>query len=848
MIKEEAQTKRSKWHRRLIASSTAFLWRLILAFLKIVVLFLLFLIAFGGVLYYLYGKDLPDPERVRHYHAFETTKIYARDGQTLLYELIDPHAGNRTVVPFDRIPRVLKDATIAVEDANFYQHSGVDPRGIIRALWLNLKSGRIVSGGSTITQQLARTLFFRSREDEQSLPLHQRYERKVREAILSFRMNQKYSKDEILGLYLNEVYYGARAYGVEAAAQTYFDKHVWELSDAEATLLAGLPQSPSILNPFKNMDGARARQHITLDLMVKNHYLTPGQATTIRAEPITLITPTTKIVAPHFAFYVRDLLEEHYSPERLYRGGLNVTTTLNLYWQNQAQRIVQENIAALRESNATNGSVVILSPEGDILAMVGSVDYNDESISGKVNVALSRRQPGSALKPLIYATALQRGWTPATVIWDTPTEFTSGGTAYVPLNYDHAWHGPQRMRTALANSLNIPAVKALEFAGIEYFVYVARQMGITTFDDPSRFGLSMALGSNEVRLLELTDVYNTLRNGGRHRPANAILTVANSEGELLEQWGTTTPKQTLGRDGEQIAYLITDMLSDNQARRMMFGYNNVMELPDGRPAAVKTGTSNDWRDSWALGYTPDVTVGVWVGNNDNSEMHEIAGSNGAGLVWRDIMMAYHEGLKPKPFEQPDRITERTICVPTGKLATEACPYAVREKFIEGQEPVEPDVFFQSVKVGNDGSCLAMSYTPPEEVREARYVRYPPEFQAWAEHNGIAQPPTEPCPPPQRSSYAVATLQPIGASGVVSQTAVYITGTARYPYTLEVGQGESPSQWQHVSRGNSPIRRGLLGVWNSATTPPGIYTFRLRVTTPEGMQVESRQRIQYQATQ
>ena len=228
-----------------------------------------------GVLYYVYGKDLPDPERVRHYHAFETTKIYARDGQTLLYELIDPHAGNRTVVPFDRVPRVLKDATIAVEDANFYQHSGVDPRGIIRALWLNLKSGRIVSGGSTITQQLARTLFFRSREDEQSLPLHQRYERKVREAILSFRMNQKYSKDEILGLYLNEVYYGARAYGVEAAAQTYFDKHVWELSDAEATLLAGLPQSPSILNPFKNMDGARARQHITLDLMVKNHYLSP---------------------------------------------------------------------------------------------------------------------------------------------------------------------------------------------------------------------------------------------------------------------------------------------------------------------------------------------------------------------------------------------------------------------------------------------------------------------------------------------------------------------------------------------------------------------------------------------
>lgn len=810
-------------------------------------LVLLLLIVAGGTwLYHEYSQDLPDPQQIGRHRSFETTRLYARDGETLLFELVGPETGHRTVVPFERIPSMLKKATIAVEDVGFYENPGVDLRGIVRALWLNYQNQEIVSGGSTITQQLVRNILLPP-EDRSQIS----YDRKIREAMLAYRVNQEYSKNQILGIYLNEVYYGAQAYGVEAAAQRYFGKSVGNLTDGEATLLAGLPQSPTTFNPFTNMAGAKARQRVTLNLMVKYGYLTAQQSEAIYAEPIELVLPTTNILAPHFVFHVRDLLEQRYGPDLLYQGGLRITTSIDLHWQAEAQRLAQQHIQEgangnppLRERDATNAAVVILSPIGEVLAMVGSIDYNNAEIDGKVNVALSPRQPGSALKPIVYAAALQRGWTPATVIWDEPIRYElAGGGVYAPMNYDNSWHGPQRVRMALANSLNIPAVRTLEFVGVENFVEQATRMGITTFNDPSRYGLSMALGSVEVRLLDLSAAYNTFQNSGRYQEPVTILKVTNNRGEVLERWNPNPGRQVLGDQSEQIAFLISDILSDNQARWYMFGQGNVMELPDGRPAAVKTGTSNDWRDSWAVGYTPDVTIGVWVGNSDNTPMQEIAGANGAGEIWRDLMLAYHHDRMAQPFERPPGVVEQTVCADTGGLASDACPRPITEYFVASTEPHEIDVVYQTVRVGGDGACLAASYTPLSEVREVTYAVYPPTFRDWAKRAGIAQPPDQPCPPPQPTAdNAIAALAPLSDTVTAASSQIFLSGTAQFRFRLEVGAGPDPQAWQVISEGAGSVQDGLLGVWKTADFAPGMYTIRLLVTTPEGMDVIDTQTV------
>jgi 1A family penicillin-binding protein len=818
-------------------------WRLLLAFVHISILFSLALAALAWWLYSEYSKDLPDVHELGLHRPFETTRIYARDGQTLLYEMVDPQGGQRTLVSLDRIPSMLREATLAVEDAHFYEHPGVDLHGVLRAIFLNYRAQSIVSGGSTITQQLVRNVLLSPEERRRDVSEEQLYERKVREIILAYQVNQAYSKDEILELYLNEVYYGARSYGVEAAAQTYFGKHVWELSDGEATLLAGLPQSPTIFNPRTNMKGARSRQNITLGLMVKHHFLTPGQRDAIYAQPVTVVTPTTRLKAPHFVFYVRDLLEQHYASSLLYHEGLRITTSIDLHWQAEAQRIVQHHIAELQHRNAHNAAVVMLSPEGNILAMVGSVDYSDTEHGGKFNVATAPRQPGSALKPIVYAAAFQRGWNPATIIWDVPTSFENNGVVYEPQNYDNSFHGPQRVRMALANSLNIPAVKTLEFVGIDQFVSLAKHMGITTFNDRSHYGLSMALGSNEVRLLDLTAAYNTFRNGGHYQHPAAILRIETNHGETLEQQAPELEPQVLGPHGRQIAFLITHILSDNEARWYMFGRGNVMELPDGRPAAVKTGTSNDWRDSWAIGYTPDITIGVWVGNNDNSPMHEVAGSNGAGLIWRDLMLAYHQGQPVKPFHPPPGVVQRDICTITGTLADPACPHIITEWFVEGMEPSPMPVTYQTVRVAGDGSCLAAPYTPPEEAYDAEFPIYPPEFRDLARQHGVPQPPDQLCPP-ANPDQSILQLLPINDTGEVAGNQVFIHGTAQNSFTLEVGQGQNPQTWTLLMQGGGGVENGLLGVWDTTGFEPGEYTIRVRMMLTNGRMVEARQVVWY----
>ncbi len=817
-----------------------FFGRLLLAFVKLTLLAVELAVLAGLCVYAYYGRELEGLEAgIGRHRPAETTQIYARDGQTLLYELVDPQGGRRTVVDLQRIPRALRDATIAVEDANFYDNPGVDVRGILRAVLLNYQSQDVVSGGSTITQQLVRNVL---------LPPEQRteisFDRKLREAILAFKVSQKYSKDQILGLYLNEVYYGNQAYGVEAAAQTYFGKHVWELSEAEATLIAGLPQSPTVLNPLINLDGAKERQKVTLGLMVKYGTLRADQARAAYGAPLNFVPEQASLIAPHFVFYVRQLLEQRYGPDVLYRGGLRVITSLDLHWQAEAERAVRERIGELRARNATNAGVVMLSPEGQVLAMVGSVDYDDKTIDGEVNVTLAPRQPGSALKPIVYAAAMRRGWTPATVLWDVPSEFKlAGGQVYAPRNYDDSWHGPQRLRMALANSLNIPAVKAIEFVGVENFVEQAHALGITTLNDTSAYGLALVLGSGEVRLLDLANVYNTLRNGGYRRDPSPILRVINSHGEILENIGEAPGRQALGDQGEQIAYLLTDILSDNLAREYMFGPGNVMELANGRPAAVKTGTSNDWRDSWAVGYTPDVTVGVWVGNSDGQPMQEVAGVNGAGTIWRAIMDAYHEGRPILPFKKPSGIVTTEICAETGALAGEACPNRLAEQFVAGSEPTTSDVFMKAVKVAGDGNCLAAPYSPPDQVREHEFPVYPTEFQEWVAKNGVPQPPTAYCPPPASElGGGIAQISQPAASALITGTQALVRGTARGGYTLEWAAAASPEQWQPLASGAFGVVDGILGVWRVADLPPGDYLLRLRVSPPEGLVVEVKTNI------
>ncbi len=809
-------------------SSIIGLLALRLAELALVGTFALLVVGFS--VYRYYSRDLPDVSQLAAHRPFETTRIYARDGQTLLYELFD--AGQRTVVSLDEVPWALKAATIAVEDGSFYGNPGVDLRGIARALYLNRQEGAVVSGGSTITQQLARNVLMTPDERDD-----QTYSRKIREAILAWRLSRQYSKDQILSFYLNEVYYGNMAYGVEAAAQGYFSKSARDLNLAEAALLAGLVQSPTELNPLIAPDAAKARQRIVLDLMVRQGLVSRAQAEAAYAETITLRPAMVNIRAPHWVFYVLDQLEREYGPEMLRRGGLRVVTTLDPALQSLAEEAARARIAELRERDASNAAVVVIDPRSsEILAMVGSVDYNDESIDGQVNVATSPRQPGSALKPIVYAAAMMRGWTPATIIWDTPLDVNG----YRPRNYDNQFHGPQRLRYALANSYNIPAVKALQYVGIDAFIDLAHAMGITTLQERERYGLAVALGAGEVTLLDLTTAYTTFANGGLARPAAAILKVTTNRGEVLYAYDPPQGTQTLGPQGQAIAYLISDILSDNEARTPMFGPDSVMRLTDDRPAAVKTGTSNDFKDSWAVGYTPELVVGVWVGNTDARPMQEVAGANGAGTIWREIMERAHEGRPHVAFERPASVVEVEICRSTGLIAN-GCSDAVPERFVAGLEPRPQPGQYITLTVGGDGSCLATDQTPPEERREATFLLPPPDAQGWTG----AQPPTQPCPPPAaEGTPAVAAPSVVAAidaprAGETVGSTISVIGSAAGVYTLYYGVGAAPTEWIEISSGLGGVAHGVLGVWQTDTLPSGAYTLRLEVALPGNPPQEAR---------
>lgn len=563
--------------------------------------------------------------------VFQTTYLYARDG-TRLAELYGE--GRRTWAKIDRISPFLIDATIATEDATFFSNSGVDPARIAGAALQNMQGEGVVSGASTITMQLARNIFlgYEERYD-------QNLDRKILEAGLAAELTSAYSKNEVLEMYLNLLNYGHLAYGPEAAAQVYFGKSAGDLNLAEATLLAGIPQQPANLDLFVNFEGAKDRQKIVLALMVRHGFLSEEEADAAYAESVVLNTAVERqnVTAPHFVNYVLDQLESRLGREYVRRAGLHIHTTLDPALQAAAQEVVTDESAELQgRFDNNNAALVALRPgTNDILAMVGSLDFFNDGIDGQVNVAISLRQPGSSIKPILYATALNDNLiSPATVIWDTPITYTVGvDQTYTPLNYDRRMHGPVTTRAALANSFNIPAVKLLDGVGVARMLESAQAMGLQSLSrGPEWYGLSLTLGGGEVTLLDLATAYHTIANDGRYLPPRYILAISDGTGQSLWEDADLTGVQVIS---PAAASLTTDILSDNPARTPMFGANSYLALD--RPVAAKTGTTDDNRDAWTMGYTRYLVAGVWVGNTDGRPMNNATGASGAGPIWNAFM-------------------------------------------------------------------------------------------------------------------------------------------------------------------------------------------------------------------
>jgi 1A family penicillin-binding protein len=818
--------------RRKASRSTTLVQGFFIVALAFVITFLVSLgLAIAGYTYIAIG--LPAPEELRTRSAtFASTKIYDRNGG-LLYEVFDPQGGRRTLVPLEDISSDLRQATIATEDKRFYQHPGVDPIGIARAVWQNVTEKSIVSGASTITQQLARTVFLSPEERAQRT-----LSRKVKEAVLATEITRRYSPDDILEIYLNTIYYGNLAYGIEAAAETYFGKRAANLSLAEAALLAGLPQSPAIYDPFTNPEAAKARQSIVLGLMAEEGYITPAQAEAARSEELQFVAQRTDIQSPHFVTYVRQLLEQKYGSAVLYQSGLQVYTTLDPRLQGIAERAAREQVAAMADKHATNAALVAIRPiTGEILAMLGSVDFSNPEIDGQVNVALRLRQPGSAIKPVTYAAAFEKGWTPATLLMDVPTEFPDGANPpYKPTNYDEKFHGPVLVRTALGSSYNIPAVKTLQYVGLPVFLEMAHRLGIYSLNRPD-YGLSLTLGGGDVTLLELTGAYAAFANGGRRVPPVAVLRIVDNYGRVIEEYHPPEGQQIISPPH---AYLITSILSDNEARTPAFGPNSVLKLS--RPAAAKTGTTNDWRDNWTVGYTPDLVAGVWVGNSDNTPMARISGVAGAGPIWHNFMEEALADTPPREFTRPEGIETIEICADSGTVPSKVCPRKKWEIFAAGQGPLGPEHdIHQMVRIDRTTGQRATEFCPENLIEERYFQVYPLDGREWAEQHGIPQPPTETCtlhPGPAQ----VAIFQPLEGEQV--EGIVPVVGRANMPdfshYVVEYGVTHDPGAWGPVSGPhNTPVESGLLAQWDTRGLHNMGHSLRVLVFDHHGTVVEAR---------
>lgn len=616
--------------------------------------------ATAAALYHSFTESLPPVTAVGARDVFKTTRILDREGN-LLYELFDQAGGKRTPVRLAELPAEVVNAVLAAEDASFYDNPGVEPRGIARAMWQNLQAGTIVSGGSTITQQLIRNVLLDPKERSSDT-----LDRKLKEAFLAVELSASYSKDQILEWYLNEIYFGNLSYGIATAARTYFNKAPRELSLAEAALLAGLPQAPAHYDPFRNFTAAKARQEYILELMARDGFIGAEEAQQAKEEQLQFVpAESTRAILryPHWVFYVRSVLEERYGPERLVTAGFTVYTTLDAHLQDIAEEVVGRHMDLLTAQRANNASLVAIEPStGQILAMVGSPDYYDASIHGQVNAAITAHQPGSAIKPIVYLGAFLKGLSPSSVVLDAPVAFADGsGRLWRPRNFDNRFRGPVTLRRALGNSLNIPAVKVLQSAGLADTVNLARRLGIASLGDPSTYGLAFTLGGGDVQLIELATAYTVLANGGAQVPVSPILKILDPSGRTVFEH-TPTREQIVD---PRVAFLVSDILSDNLARTDTFGPNSPLRLKNDRPAAVKTGSTDDYRDSWTVGYTPSLVAGVWVGRNDHQPMRSVLGSTGAGLIWNAFMERGLEGWPHEAFEPPAGLVREPLCGAAG---------------------------------------------------------------------------------------------------------------------------------------------------------------------------------------
>jgi len=608
---------------------------------------------------YIFVKNLPSPSVIGKVNYPLSTHLYDRNGK-ILYEIYREQ--NRTPIKLKELPPYVYQATIAIEDKDFYKHQGISFFAIIRAIRETFFRSNL-QGGSTITQQLVKASL---------LNPERTWERKIKEIILALWTERIYTKDQILEMYLNQVPYGGSAYGVEEAAKTYFNKSAKELNLEEAALLAGLPQAPSVYSPYVNPDLAKKRRNEVLEAMFKQGYIDRETKERAEVKEVAILPPKVLVKAPHFVFYVKSKLEDKFGLSMVEEGGLRVTTTLDLKIQEEVERILKEEIEKVRALNVGNGAVLVTKPTtGEILAMVGSFDYFSKP-DGAYNVTLALRQPGSAIKPLLYALALQRGYTSVTILDDSPVVFKiHEGEIYKPMNYDNRFHGRVPLRYALANSYNIPAVRVLSDLGVDSFIDFATKMGISTWVDRSRFGLSLALGGGEVKMIDMAKAFGVLANLGKQVDLISYLKITNSLGDTIDE--PKISKLSLLNPG--IAYIISDILSDNFARTWAFGSNSFLEVK-GYKVAVKTGTTNDKRDNWTIGYTPEFLVVVWVGNNDNSPMNPYltSGITGAAPIWNRVMSFllknYGSGLW---YEKPENIVEKN------------CYFGRKEYFLKGTE-------------------------------------------------------------------------------------------------------------------------------------------------------------------
>jgi penicillin-binding protein 1C len=859
------------------------LLRLFIVFLFIVVLILLGVGSFLVYKYYTIAASLPSVDDLRaRASQFETTRILDRTG-SVIYEIIDPNAGRRTFVPLEKMSPYIIATTIATEDKDFFTHPGFDPIAIARSLWWNYTSGKVVSGASTITQQLARTLLL-SPEDRYT----QTVERKAREIVLAAEITRKYSKEEILELYLNENNYGKLSYGIEAAAETYFNTTVDRLTLGQAAFLAGIPQSPAIYDIETNREKTleRFRTVIVLTYQLSQERNCIYVSTTLREvcvsqqdamdavreiEGYTFQPPRDTIRFPHWVDYIRMQLEARYDPSTIYRSGFTVYTTLDPALQEQAERLLRDRIAQMADNNAKNGALIAIKPDtGEILAMVGSPDFYNDSISGQVNMAINPRQPGSAIKPLTYAAAFEKGWTPSTLIWDVPSEFPPSGDPndtrepYRPVNYDERFHGPVTVRTALANSYNIPAVKALQFVGIyddpytptaDGLINFARRLGITTLTR-SDYGLSLTLGGGDVSLMELTSAYSVFANNGRRIPPIAITKIIDFQGKVVYEYQLPPGDQVMRPEH---AYLINSILSDNQARAPMFGADSVLNL--GFPAAAKTGTTNDFRDNWTVGYTPDIAVGVWVGNADYTPMVNTTGLSGAAPVWSEFMKFAIQSLtggNPSAFVRPAGVVDRVICAFSGTEPSEWCPQQRSEIFAYDQPPLskENDLWTKAridTWTGLRASSACADFVEEkfslnvQDPSAVKWILETAEGNAWAEQMGFQQPiyftPQRECtandPRPLILFAGLSENQTITTNPLPIYALIKVPEPFR-EYRLEYGLGDDPADWEEIYHGNQQSDQPqFLTDWDLSQIPAGRVTLRIYLTSERDTYAERR---------